>query len=185
MVYTAGAAWIVDIAPPSAARPDHRPLRARDLGRSLASARRSARLLLRVSSFELVWASRPRRPLLGGADRRADPRTDPACDRAGGPWIQRRRAPRTRGDRAGRSARARRRSATRRWLRSSSSTSTSAGSAHGGAVFTAFALTVVAMRIVGGGLPDRFGPARCAAAAGLIEAIGLLTIAARRRACRS
>ena len=49
---------------------------------------------------------------------------------------------------------------------------------HGAAVFAAFAATVIAMRVVGGWLPDRYGPIRCAAGAGIVEAGGLLTIAA-------
>ncbi len=37
---------------------------------------------------------------------------------------------------------------------------------------------VVATRVVGGWLPDRYGPIRCAVGAGSIECAGLLTIAA-------
>jgi MFS family permease len=43
--------------------------------------------------------------------------------------------------------------------------------------FVAFAATVVGVRLIGGNLPDRFGGARCAAVAGLVEAAGLATIA--------
>jgi MFS family permease len=43
--------------------------------------------------------------------------------------------------------------------------------------FIAFSFTVVLVRLVGGNLPDRFGGARCAAAAGLVEAAGLAAIA--------
>ncbi|MCB0876979.1 MAG: MFS transporter [Solirubrobacterales bacterium] len=48
---------------------------------------------------------------------------------------------------------------------------------HGASIFTAFALTVVAARVLFGWLPDRFGGVRCAIGAGLLEAAGLLTIA--------
>jgi len=48
---------------------------------------------------------------------------------------------------------------------------------HGAGIFTAFALTVVATRLLFGWLPDRFGGVRCAAGAGLIEAVGLILIA--------
>ncbi len=51
------------------------------------------------------------------------------------------------------------------------------GVGHGAAVFTAFAVSVVGMRVIGGGLPDRFGSIPCAIGAGMIEAAGLLTIA--------
>jgi MFS family permease len=48
---------------------------------------------------------------------------------------------------------------------------------HGATAFTAFAATVVITRLVGGDLPDRIGPVRCAAGAAAIEAIGLSLIA--------
>jgi MFS family permease len=48
---------------------------------------------------------------------------------------------------------------------------------HGATAFTAFAATVVITRLVGGDLPDRIGPVRCAAAAGAVEAVGLSLIA--------
>ena len=52
------------------------------------------------------------------------------------------------------------------------------GVGHGAAVFTAFAASVVAMRVIGGGLPDRYGSIPCIIGAGSIEAAGLLVIAA-------
>jgi predicted MFS family arabinose efflux permease len=52
------------------------------------------------------------------------------------------------------------------------------GVGHGGAVFTAFAVAVVAMRLIGGRLPDRVGPARSAVGAAIAEAAGLVAIAA-------
>jgi MFS family permease len=51
------------------------------------------------------------------------------------------------------------------------------GIGHGAAVFTAFAATVVATRVLLGGLPDRYGPVRCAIGAGITEAVGLVLIA--------
>jgi MFS family permease len=48
---------------------------------------------------------------------------------------------------------------------------------HGATIFTAFALTVVAARILLGWMPDRFGGVRCAIGAGMIEALGLALIA--------
>ena len=48
----------------------------------------------------------------------------------------------------------------------------------GATVFTAFAAAVVVSRLVLGALPDRLGPRRTAAAAGLAEALGLALIAA-------
>jgi len=51
------------------------------------------------------------------------------------------------------------------------------GVGHGAAVFGAFASMIVITRVIGGDLPDRIGPARVATVAALIEAIGLTTIA--------
>jgi MFS family permease len=51
------------------------------------------------------------------------------------------------------------------------------GVGHGALVFGAFAAMVVLTRLLGGDLPDRVGPARVAFAAALTEAVGLTTIA--------
>jgi MFS family permease len=51
------------------------------------------------------------------------------------------------------------------------------GSSHGAVAFTAFAATVVITRLVFGDLPDRIGPLRAAAGAATIEAVGLSLIA--------
>jgi MFS family permease len=50
------------------------------------------------------------------------------------------------------------------------------GVGHGATVFGAFATMVVLTRLVGGDLPDRVGPARVATAAAVVEAIGLVTM---------
>ncbi|HEV7770676.1 MAG TPA: MFS transporter [Solirubrobacterales bacterium] len=51
------------------------------------------------------------------------------------------------------------------------------GVGHGAAVFGAFATMVVLTRLLAGNLPDRIGPARVATAAALVEAAGLATLA--------
>jgi MFS family permease len=51
------------------------------------------------------------------------------------------------------------------------------GIGHGALVFGALATMVVLTRLVGGDLPDRVGPARVATAAALVEAAGLTTLA--------
>ena len=51
------------------------------------------------------------------------------------------------------------------------------GIGHGATVFGAFATMVVLTRLIGGDLPDRIGPARVAVAAAAVEAAGLATIA--------
>jgi MFS family permease len=48
---------------------------------------------------------------------------------------------------------------------------------HGAAAFAAFATTVVITRAIGGDLPDRLGPIRCAAGAASVSAVGLALIA--------
>jgi MFS family permease len=48
---------------------------------------------------------------------------------------------------------------------------------HGATAFAAFASTVVITRAIGGDLPDRLGPVRCAAGAAAVSAIGLALIA--------
>jgi MFS family permease len=50
------------------------------------------------------------------------------------------------------------------------------GVGHGAIVFGAFATMVVLTRLAGGDLPDRVGPARVAIAAACVEALGLATI---------
>jgi MFS family permease len=52
------------------------------------------------------------------------------------------------------------------------------GIGHGAQVFSVFAGTVVATRLVAGGLPDRVGAARCAVGAALIETLGLFLLGA-------
>jgi MFS family permease len=48
---------------------------------------------------------------------------------------------------------------------------------HGATAFAAFAVTVVVTRLAGGDLPDRIGPIRCAAGAAAVSAAGLVLIA--------
>jgi MFS family permease len=50
------------------------------------------------------------------------------------------------------------------------------GVGHGATVFGAFATMVVLVRLIGGDLPDRAGPARVATAAAVVESVGLATI---------
>jgi MFS family permease len=171
MVYTAGSAWVVDLSPPGR--------RARLIGlyglaiwAGLTLGPPIGELILRASSFELVWAFAALAPLLGAViAARIPERFHPSPD-----------------------ADYERRPISMEALRPGLGLSLTIvgyaavaafivlhlddrGIGHGAEVFTAFAATVVATRLVGGGLPDRIGPLRCAAAAGLIEAGGLVTIA--------
>ncbi len=171
-VYTAGAAWIVDLAPPAR--------RARIIGLyglaiwgGLALGPPLGELILQASSFDAVWAFATAAPLAGAfVATRIGERFRP---QAGLPQARTLLA----------------REALRPGLALSLAIVGYAamaafivlhldqqGIGHGAAVFTAFALTVVATRVLGGWLPDRYGPIRCAAGAGAVEAAGLVAIAA-------
>jgi MFS family permease len=52
------------------------------------------------------------------------------------------------------------------------------GIGHGAEVFSVFAGTVVATRLIAGGLPDRIGAARCGFGAAVVEAGGLILLGA-------
>jgi len=171
MVYTAGAAWVVDIAPVER--------RGRIIGLyglaiwgGLAFGPLIGEVLLRVSSYDLVWAFAVASPLLGALLAWRIPQ----------PLVTRRPFELRQGF----------------WARESfgpglaltlATTGYAAlagflvlhlddrGIGHGAEVFTVFAFSVVATRVLLGWLPDRFGAARCATAAAAIEAAGLLAIA--------
>ncbi len=170
-VYTAGAAWVVDMTPPER--------RGRIIGLyglaiwgGLALGPPIGELILQTTSYEMVWAFAAATPLLGALlalriPENFVPRTEKQADR---------------------------RLISREALRPGIGLSLAIvgyatmaafvvlhldeqGIGHGAAVFTAFAVSVVGMRVIGGGLPDRFGSIPCVIGAGLIEAAGLLTIA--------
>lgn len=170
-VYTAGSAWIVDLAPPNR--------RGRIIGLyglaiwgGLALGPPIGELILHATSYEGVWAFAAAAPLLAAALTLRIPEAFTPHGRAdGSPWLAR--------------------EALRPGLGLALSIVGYAamaafvvlhlderGIGHGAAVFTAFAASVVAMRIFGGWLPDRFGPVPCALGAGLVEAAGLLVISA-------
>jgi MFS family permease len=172
LIYTAGSAWVVDLAP------DER--RGQIIGwyglaiwGGLSLGPPIGELLLQAASYELVWAFALAAPLLGAMIALRIPESFRPGEehRAAGPLIAR--------------------EALRPGLAFSCGTvGFAAVSAfivlhldareigNGTLAFTAFAATVVGVRLVGGRLPDRFGGARCAMAAGLVEAAGLIAIAA-------
>jgi MFS family permease len=171
LIYTAGSAWVVDLAP------DHR--RGQIIGwyglaiwGGLSLGPPIGELILHASSYEMVWAFALAAPLLGAliALRIPEAFRPTAEHEPSGPLIAR--------------------EALRPGLAFSCGTvgfaAVSAfivlhlearGIGNGVSAFTAFAATVVLVRLVGGGLPDRFGGARCAMVAGLVEAAGLVAIA--------
>jgi MFS family permease len=170
MVFTAGATWVVDLAPPGR--------RARVIGlyglavwSGLSLGPPIGDALLRASSFDAVWTFTAIAPFVGAmvALRIPDPfRPVPSGER--------------------------RQLVARESLRPGVALSLATvgyaamasfivldldanGTGHGAAAFTALAVTVVLTRLVGGDLPDRFGPLRCAAGAAAIEVVGLALIA--------
>ncbi len=172
MVYTAGSAWVVDLAPPER--------RGRIIGLyglaiwgGLSLGPPIGELILQATSFEGVWAFAAGAPLLGALIALRIPES-----------YEPRPLP----------GRGRRTLISHEALRPGLGLSLGIvgyatvaafivlhlderGIGHGAAVFTAFAVSVVAMRLGGGWLPDRYGSVPCAIAAALLEAAGLVAIA--------
>lgn len=170
MVFTAGATWVVDLAPPER--------RARVIGlyglavwSALSMGPPIGDALLRASSFNAVWAFATIAPLAGAlvALRLPDPFR-----------------PAQTGERRQLIARESLRPGVALSLATVGYAAMASfivlhldanGTGHGAAAFTAFAVTVVVTRLVGGDLPDRIGPLRCAAGAAAVEIVGLASIA--------
>lgn len=168
-VFTAGSAWIVDLAPPGR--------RGRVIGlyglavwAALSIGPLLGELILNASSYTVVWLCAGAAPLLGAliAVRVSDP-FRPLAHAERHPLI----VPEAL------------RPGAALALASIGYATLAAfvvlhldarGVGHGAAVFGAFATMVVLTRLVGGDLPDRVGPARVATAAALVEAAGLATI---------
>jgi MFS family permease len=171
MVFTAGAAWVIDLAPVER--------RGRVIGlyglsvwSGLSLGPPIGELLLRASSYDLVWAFATAAPLIGALvaaripaeSARPTPRAQlgPLLARESvGPGVALALAT------VGYAAMA---AFVILHLQAR-------GVGHGAAVFTAFAVTVVITRLVGGGLPDRIGAWRAGLIAAAVEAAGLAVIA--------
>ncbi len=166
-VFTAGSAWIVDIAPPQR--------RGRVIGlyglaiwAGLSVGPLVGELLLHASGYSAVWLFAGAVPLLGAliALRLPDPfRPGAAAEHE--PLIAREAI----------------RPGVALALASIGYATVAAfvvlhldarGVGHGAAVFGAFATMVVLTRLIGGDLPDRVGPARVATAAAAVEGVGLV-----------
>jgi MFS family permease len=168
-VFTAGSAWIVDIAPPER--------RGRVIGLyglavwgGLSIGPLLGELLLNASGYTAVWIFAGAAPLLGAliALRLPDP-FHPGGETERHPLIAR--------------------EALRPGIALALASLGYATVAsfvvlhldardigHGATVFGAFATMVVLTRLIGGDLPDRVGPARVATAAAVVEAVGLATM---------
>jgi MFS family permease len=170
-VFTAGSAWNVDIAPEEK--------RGRMIGlyglaiwTGLTLGPPIGVLLQNAGGFNLVWAFAAGAPLLGAVIASQLPEAPvTGGPRSSGPFISREAiAP-----------------GVTFALSVIGFAAVSAfivlsldqrGIGHGAAVFSVFAGTVVATRLVAGGLPDRIGPARCALGAALVETVGLVLLGA-------
>jgi MFS family permease len=170
MVFTAGATWVVDLAPPDR--------RGRVIGlyglavwSGLSLGPPIGDAFLRASSYEAVWAFAAICPFLGAlvAMRIPDPHR-PSSEPEKRPLLALESV----------------RPGIAISLASVGFAAMASfivlhleaqGSGHGTAAFTAFAATVVLTRLVGGDLPDRIGPLRCAAGAAALEAVALALIA--------
>ena len=170
-VFTAGSAWIVDLAPEDR--------RGRVIGlyglavwAGLSIGPLVGELLLHASGYTAVWLFAGAAPLVGAAIalRVPDPyRPHPSLEEEHHPLIAREAV----------------RPGAALALGSIGYACVAAfvvlhldarGVGHGAAVFGAFATMVVLTRLVAGDLPDRVGPARVATGAALAEAVGLVTI---------
>jgi MFS family permease len=170
-VFTAGSAWIVDIAPPER--------RGRVIGlyglavwSGLSVGPLVGELLLHASGYTLVWLFAGVAPLVGAliALRLPDPFHPKPGEDEHHPLIAREAV----------------RPGTALALASLGYATVASfvvllldarGVGHGAVVFGVFASMVVLTRLIGGDLPDRVGPTRVATAAAVVEAIGLATMA--------
>jgi MFS family permease len=169
-VFTAGSAWIVDIAPPDR--------RGRVIGlyglavwSGLSLGPLIGELLLHASGYTLVWLFAGASPLVGAliASRLPDPFHPKPGEDEHHPLIAREAV----------------RPGTALALGSLGYATVAAfvvlhlearDVGHGAVVFGVFATMVVLTRLAGGDLPDRIGPARVAIGAAIAEAMGLATI---------
>jgi MFS family permease len=170
-VFTAGSAWNVDMA-----REENRGrmigLYGLAIWTGLTLGPPIGVLLQHAGGFNLVWAFAAGAPLLGAAiASRLPEQYDPAEDADRGPFISREAL----GPGATFALCVFGFAAVSAFIVLSLDRR---GIGHGPAVFSVFAATVVATRLVAGGLPDRIGPARCAVGAALIETAGLILLGA-------
>jgi MFS family permease len=171
-VFTAGSAWIVDLAPEDR--------RGRVIGLyglavwgGLSIGPLVGELLQRTAGYSLVWVFAGAMPLLGAALATRVP--DPYAPH---PRLRHEKHPLIAREAVG--------PGTALALGSVGYATVAAfvvlhldarGVGHGATVFGAFATMVVLTRLVAGDLPDRIGPGRVATGAALAEAVGLATIA--------
>ena len=170
-VFTAGSAWNVDMAPEER--------RGRMIGlyglaiwTGLTLGPPIGVLLQDAGGFHLVWSFAAGAPLLGAAIASRLPEGyEPTEASASGPFISREAL----GPGATFALSVFGFAAVSAFIVLSLD---ERGIGHGPAVFSVFAASVVATRLLAGHLPDRIGAARCAVGAALIEALGLTLVGA-------
>jgi MFS family permease len=170
-VFTAGSAWNVDMAPEER--------RGRMIGlyglaiwTGLTLGPPIGVLLQHAGGFDLVWAFAAGAPLLGAAIASRLPEQYRASEEARrGPFISREAL----GPGITFALSVFGFAAVSAFIVLSLD---ARGIHHGPEVFSVFAATVVATRLLAGGLPDRIGPARCAVGAAVVETVGLILLGA-------
>jgi MFS family permease len=170
-VFTAGSAWNVDMAPEER--------RGRMIGlyglaiwTGLTLGPPIGVLLQHAGGFDLVWAFAAGAPLLGAViASRLPEQYDTSKDVDRGPFISREAL----GPGVTFALSVVGFAAVSAFIILSLD---QRGIGHGPEVFSVFAATVVATRLLAGGLPDRIGAARCAVGAALIETAGLILLGA-------
>ena len=168
-VFAAGAAWVVDMAPEQR--------RSRMVGfyglsiwTGLSLGPLIGELLLQAGGYNLVWAFAAAAPTLAAVVASRLPESvEPGGESARGPIISREAI----GPGATFSLAVVGFAAVSAFIVLSLE---ERGVGHGAQVFSVFAATVVATRLVAGGLPDRIGHARCAAGAAVVETVGLFLL---------
>jgi len=168
-VFTAGSAWNVDMAPE-----EHRGrmigLYGLAIWTGLTLGPPIGVLLQDAGGFHLVWAFAAGAPLLGALiASRLPEHYEPTEEAGSGPFISREAL----GPGITFALSVFGFAAVSAFIVLSLD---ERGIGHGPAVFSVFAATVVATRLLAGNLPDRIGPARCAVGAALIEAAGLTLV---------
>jgi MFS family permease len=170
-VFTAGSAWNVDMAP-SERRGRMIGLYGLAIWTGLTLGPPIGVLLQQAGGFHLVWAFACGAPLLGAVIASQLPEAPVVGgERARGPFISREAL----GPGVTFALSVVGFAAVSAFIVLSLD---ERGIGHGAQVFSVFAGTVVATRLVAGGLPDRIGAARCAVAAALTEAVGLFLLGA-------
>jgi MFS family permease len=171
LVFTAGAAWTVDLA--------REETRGRAIGLfglsiwgALTAGPIAGQVLLDAFGYDAVWAFAAAAPLLGAIVARTLPESPlrPHPDDVRGPLVAREAL----GPGISLSLAAMGQAAFAGFIVLHLG---HRGIGHGAAVFTAFAAAVVGTRIFAGRLPDAIGARRTAIGAALCEACGLATIA--------